>query len=270
MASKAVHLEAVSELSSNAFLDALKRLIGRRGIPSRIICDNATNFVGAASALKQLREQFFKESHINAINHFCSQHFIQFQFIPPRAPHFGGIWEAAVKVAKGHLLKSMGSARLTYEGLSTALIEIEAIMNSRPICAASADPNDLEVITPAHMLTGASLKSIPEPGYKEDDISYLQKWQRISAIKHHFWERWRKEYLHDLQGRSKWTQAKPNIAIGSLVLVHEENEPPLSWLLGRITNVFRGKDDVVRVAEVRTKKGLMKRPIVKLALLPVC
>jgi len=51
---KAIHLEAVSDLSSNSFITALRRFAGRRGYPNRIICDNATNFVGARNQLKEI------------------------------------------------------------------------------------------------------------------------------------------------------------------------------------------------------------------------
>ncbi|XP_055906484.1 uncharacterized protein LOC129941785 [Eupeodes corollae] len=86
-----------------------------------------------------------------------------FHFIPPRAPHLGGIWETAVKVAKGHLYRRLGGAKLSFEELSTALLEIEAIMNSRPITPMSTDPNDVEAQTPAHLLIGSSLKAVPQP-----------------------------------------------------------------------------------------------------------
>lgn len=265
---KAVHLEAVSDLSADAFIAALKRMIGRRGLPRDIHCDNATNFVGARSKLVELRNMLFKSSSQESINNFCTNSSINFHFIPPRAPHFGGIWEAAVNVAKGHLYRSLSGAKLTFEELSTALVEIEAIMNSRPITPMSSDPSDLEAITPAHLLIGSSLKTIPEPTVEVPDISFIQRWRRINAVKTHFWQRWSTEYVHELQGRAKWTSSSPNVKIGSLVIVHEDNVPPQKWLMGRITNVVHGADGRVRVADVKTAKGEFRRPIRKLAALP--
>lgn len=203
-ATKAVHLEAVSDLSSDAFIVALKRFIGRRGIPSKLYCDNATNFVGADSKLKELYSSFHRDSTKETIAAFSASVLMEFVFIPPRAPHFGGLWEAAVKSAKGHLFRTLSNARLTFEELTTALVDIEAVMNSRPISPSSTDPNDLEALTPGHFLIGCPLKGIPEKVCCDSEVSHIQHWQRISEIKSHFWRRWQTEYLTSLQNRYRW------------------------------------------------------------------
>lgn len=192
-------MECVSDLSSDAFIAALKRLVGRRGVPSKIYCDNATNFVGADKKLKEFSAKFQDPAMISAVKSYCAGRFIEFAFIPPRAPHFGGLWEAAVKTAKSHMYRTLSTARLTFEELTTALVEIEAVMNSRPLTSLSTDPNDLEVITPGHFIVGCSLQNIPERVNMESQISNLQRWQRITAIKAHFWRRWHSEYLMDFK-----------------------------------------------------------------------
>ncbi|XP_037930486.1 uncharacterized protein LOC119665293, partial [Teleopsis dalmanni] len=124
-ATKAVHLEVVSDLTSDAFIGALKRLIARRGHCKTLHCDNATNFVGANNKLNELSELLRKTSVQNKIVQTCSDKLITFKFIPPRTPHFGGLWEAAVKSAKYHLVRSTSTASLTYEELETIIVEIE-------------------------------------------------------------------------------------------------------------------------------------------------
>ncbi|XP_036322129.1 uncharacterized protein LOC118736136 [Rhagoletis pomonella] len=239
LATKAVHIELVSDLSTDAFLSSLKRMIGRRGLPSDIFCDNATNFVGACNKLAELK-----------------------------APHFGGIWEAAVKSAKGHLNRSIRNARLSFEELTTVLVEIEAVMNSRPIAPLSSDPNDYEALTPGHFIIGSVLKALPERQLSTN-ISSLQRWNQIAGIKEAFWNRWSHEYINELQARSKWFAERPNIDNNSRVIIQEDNLPPQKWHLGRIINCIPGKDSKTRVVDIRTSKGCIRRPVHKLAPLPV-
>ncbi|XP_037942566.1 uncharacterized protein LOC119675439 [Teleopsis dalmanni] len=269
LSTKAAHLEAVSDLSTEAFIAALKRLIGRRGLPSDIYCDNATNFVGAKNKLAELKRMFFEKSDQVMLQTFCSNQFINFNFIPPRAPHFGGLWEAAVKSAKGHLYRTLSNTRFTFEELGTALIEIEAILNSRPITPHSCDPSDYEALTPAHFLIVGPLKTLSEPSPQYEAASLIDKWSRITAVKHHFWRRWSRDYLNELQIRTKWTEEQSNITEGALVLIHEDNMPPQRWLMGRIVHCIRGPDNLVRVVDVQTPKGVIRCPIHKLALLPI-
>lgn len=267
LATKAVHIEAVSDLSTDAFIAALKRMIGRRGLPTDIFCDNGTNFVGANNKLRELKNFLFDNKHQNIITNFCCNEFINFHFIPPRAPHFGGLWEAAVKSAKGHLNRTLANTRLTFEELVTSLVEIEAILNSRPISPMSSDPSDLEALTPGHFITGSALRSLPEREVTTNNINNLKHWAQITAIKQRFWKKWAHEYINELQVRSKWSTSNSNITVGSMVLVHEDNIPSQKWLLGRLVNIIPGRDGRIRVADVKTTRGVIRRPIHKLALL---
>lgn len=151
-ASKAVHLEALSDLQTDTFLSTLNRFVGRRGVPKTIWCDNATNFVGTA--------RLWSERGKMRVQQTSTERGIEFRFIPPRAPHFGGLWEAAVKSAKHLMLRTMGQVRLTFEELTTILVDVEAILNSRPIVAVTEDPNDGVALTPGHLLIGSSLKAL--------------------------------------------------------------------------------------------------------------
>lgn len=266
--SKATHLELVSDLSTNNFILCLKRFVGRRGIPEKLYCDNATNFVGAHNKLKELKQLFFHETMAQEIRTYSSQTGFEFCFIPPRAPHFGGLWEAAVKSVKTLLVKNVAQAHLTFEELQTLIIEVEAILNSRPICPLSDDPNDGEALTPGHLLIGSSLVALPDQNFDATKQTSLNRWQRISFLKQQFWHLWSRDYISSLQQRSKWYHIQPNITEGQLVVIHEDNTPPQQWSLARVTKTIAGSDGRVRVIELKSKNGSFCRPIQKVAPLP--
>ncbi|XP_025997196.2 uncharacterized protein LOC105199694 [Solenopsis invicta] len=123
-ATKGVHIEIVSDLTSEAFIAAFKRFISRRGKPSHMYSDNGTTFVGARNQLKELYD-FYRGRQAQAdISRFMSEQEISWNFIPPNAPHFGGLWEAAVKSAKLHMARIVGQAHLTYEELQTRVEQL--------------------------------------------------------------------------------------------------------------------------------------------------
>ncbi|XP_025422902.1 uncharacterized protein LOC112692436 [Sipha flava] len=138
MTTKAVHLESVTALSTDAFRLTLDRFVARRGVPISIYSDCGTNFVGAARQLRHL------VNHLDSRSQLAGHIACDWHFNPPAAPHFGGIWEAAVKSAKSLLLRAMTSQVWTLEEFTTVLCRVEAALNSRPLVPASPDPNDLE------------------------------------------------------------------------------------------------------------------------------
>jgi len=241
-------------------LAALRRFWSRRGIGNIIYSDNGTNFVGANRRLKELRDLFTSDIHKKIIYQCAAEVGVEWKFIPPRSPHFGGLWEAAVKSIKGQLQKTLGTASLTYEEMSTILVRVEACLNSRPITPLSNDPSDLSALTPGHFLIGRPLTNLPEPDLVNMSSNRLHRWQRTTQLFQQIWQRWSKEYLTQLQGRQKWPKSKgPEIEVGALVLLKEDNLPPLRWQLGRVMKVFAGKDGVSRVATVKTDRGVLQR-----------
>ena len=94
-------------------------------------------------------------------------------------------------------------------------------------------------------------------------------WGTLKVIRHEFWQRWSKEYLHELQYRNKWTKETEHLAINSLVLLNDSNKPPLSWHMGRVTNKHKGSDGRVRVVDIKTSSGTTKRAIHTICPLPL-
>lgn len=257
MSTKAIHLELASDMSSDVFIAALRRFVARRGKCSHLYSDRGTNFVGANRELVALAK---KCAECELITH---------HFLPGNAPHMGGLWEAGVRSVKTHLKRVIGDQVLSYEEFYTLLVQIEAVLNSRPLTPMSSDPNDLAVLTPGHFLTLEPLGSVPDENYQDINISHLKRWQLIQQMQQHFWRRWKNEYLHTLQQRNKWLKSSHMPKEGSLVLIKNDNLSPLKWDMGRILKLTPGLDGVARVADVKTKSGTIKRPLNKLCPLPV-
>ncbi|XP_075150612.1 uncharacterized protein LOC142224708 [Haematobia irritans] len=193
---KAIHLEPCSDLSSAAFEATFARFVGRRGLPKRVVSDNGRNFVGASRVLQREFSKFIKCTSSDISDKY-STHGFEWSFIPPHAPHMGGLWEAAVKSFKHHFRRIAGSHKFTYEQFSTILARIEGVLNSRPISAISEDPSDLTALTPGHFLKGAPLLSLPEPLIR--NLSLVNRWTKLKALHHQFAIQWKNDYLKSLQ-----------------------------------------------------------------------
>ena len=176
----------------------------------------------------------------------------------------GGAWERLVRSTKQVMYGLVKDHVLTDPQLITWLTEVEHILNSRPLTHLSEDINDLEPLTPNHILLGRHRNWTSIADISETDVTSRKKWRQVLALQSTFWSRWVKEYLPSLTKRPCWRDRKPNYAVGEMVLVQEEDSKRGKWPLGRITKVMPGKDGVVRTIEVKTKTGTYKRPAVKI------
>ncbi|XP_072398091.1 uncharacterized protein [Diabrotica undecimpunctata] len=264
---KAIHIELVCDLSKEYFLLALKRFVARRGMPSQVLIDNGSNFIAASNELCELGR--FLSQNENEISESCHKDNINWKFNPPYGPHFGGLWEAGVKSIKHHLRRVTKGASFTFEQLTTLLTQVEAILNSRPLSPISDSPHNLTPLTPSHFLIGRAGSSVPEKNFVNTPYNRLTVFQHLSQLKQHLWNRWSKEYVSELQARTKWKQHYDSLRRGTLVLIKDDNLPPMKWKLGRIEDVIKGPDDVCRVAVIKTEQGLVRRAFPKICPLPL-
>ncbi|XP_067950302.1 uncharacterized protein [Watersipora subatra] len=277
--SRAIHVEVVDDLSTDAFLNTLRCFMAIRGPVSLIFCDNGTNFVGAKNELeRQLEIMSDKKT-----KDFMKQHQIEFKMTSPTASHQGGVWERQIRSIRSVLneisLKYAG--RMDTTMLRTALYEAMATVNSRPITAAGSEDPNSTVITPNHLLTQKASQVAPPPGdFSEEDIYSRARWRRVQSFANDFWNIWKTDYLSSITKRQKWTTAKENLAEGDLVLLTENDKPRNQWQIAVVEEVHPGTDGLVRNVTIRLGnkhldcKGIplatavyLRRPIQKLVLL---
>ncbi|KAM7416948.1 hypothetical protein PAMA_018837 [Pampus argenteus] len=251
MCSRAIHIEMLDDLTSDAFINALRSVIAIRGAVRQIRSDQGTNFVGArrefAEALKEMDQEELKERG-------C-----EFIFNTPSSSHMGRVWERQIRTIRSVLMSILeqSAKQLDSSSLRTFLYEVMAVVNSRPLTTDNLnDSSSPEPLTPNHILTMKSTIISPPPGKFIREDLYLQKrWRRVQLLANNFWSRWKKEYLLNLQNRQRWTKDRRNAQINDIVLLKEDGIPRNKWKLAKVIQVHPGKD-----GRVRTLKLLLSDP----------
>ena len=194
--SRAVHLDVVPDLSAETFVRSFKRFICRRGIPKLVVSDNAKTFKTAARFLSSIFE-------IPEVQGFLLNHKVKWKFNLERAPWWGGFFEHMVQFVKRCLKKILKNAKLTYKELLTVVVEIECVLNFRPLTYVSSEDR-VEPLTPSHLLTGRRLLSIPDESIvteeESSEVEILTRRQPYAtSLLSHFWSRWKREYVVELR-----------------------------------------------------------------------
>ena len=205
-----------------------------KGKPIPHLSDNGGNFQGARSDLRALYKFLEETPTQTAITTYLLAKQVHWHATPERAPHFGGLWEAAVKSAKTHIKRVVGTQLLNFEELSTITAQVEACLNSRPLIATTSHSQDgVKVLTPAHFLIGRPICAYPEiPTTTE--LSLHKHWRLCQSIITHFWRLWSSEYLQQLQHLQKWRKPSSNIKVGDIVLIREDTTLTTHWPMARV------------------------------------
>jgi hypothetical protein len=201
---RAIHLELVADLTTTTFLRCLKRFSARRGLPRRILSDNAKTFKTAARLIKTI----FSDKEVKD---YLLHAGVEWKFNLEKAPWWGGLFERMIKSTKRCLRKVVGTAKFSYDEMHTAIVEIEAVINSRLLTFLNADDTE-EPLTPSHLLVGRRLLSFPDDltYYAEEDQDFdigsealRRRAKHLNSVLNHFWQRWSKEYLLELRERHR-------------------------------------------------------------------
>lgn len=262
---RAVHMEVVQDLSSDAFLLCLRNFCNTRGIPNRIRSDCGTNFVGADGELRKLSD--FLDT--DKVGRELTAKGIDWKFNCPANPEAGGVWERLVQSAKRVLRVILQQIAPRVETLRSMVIEAANILNARPLTHIPVSPTDLSPITPNHFLLGRTNSTTMTAPEDPKQMCSRKQWRVLQQLNNQFWRKWVNDYLPELTRRTKYHEEVGPITPGCLVLVCDANKSRNQWERGRVVEVIIGTDGRVRTATIQTKGGTMRRPVSKLAILDV-
>lgn len=263
LASRAVHIEIADSLDTNSYINALRRFVARRGQVSKMRSDNGTNFIGSEKELAKS----INEWNTSVIQDSMIQKGIDWQFNPPAGSHFGGVWERLIRSIRKVINSVVKEQLLNDDCLHTLFCEIEAILNDRPITVNSDNPDDLEPLTPNHLLLMKRKPNLPPGVFNKADNYSKRRWRQVQYMANLFWHRWVREYLPLLQEREKWNEKKRNLKVGDIVLIVDANAPRNSWPMGLVLATIPDKSGLVRQVKVKTSTNVLIRPVDKLCVL---
>ena len=193
---RAIHLEAVSDLSADSLMAALRRFVFRRGLPQTIYTDNGTNFVAVDSDLKAAYALLDTPPTKQKVAVYRAEHTVTWKRIPARAPNFGGLWETAVHSDKRLLKKATYNLSLTFKEFDTVMTQVEAILNNRPVVPLETPAEDRTgPLTPGHFLIGTALCSLPNNLTSRKPTRH---WNLLQKTTEKFWQRWSSDSLRQL------------------------------------------------------------------------
>ncbi|KAM7424138.1 hypothetical protein PAMA_000472 [Pampus argenteus] len=280
LCSRAVHIEMLEDMTTDALINALRCFIAIRGTVRHIRSDQGTNFVGAKNEMAKALKELNKER----VAAYLADNQCDFQMNTPHSSHTGGVWERQIRTVRSVLstVIAESAGRLDDTSLRTFLYEAMSIVNNRPLTVDNiSDPTSLEPLTPNHLITMKSSIPLPPPGkFSKEDLYAKKRWRRIQYLSEQFWHRWRREYLSNIALRQRWHAPRRNVNVGDIVIIKEEDVPRNEWKLAKVVEAHEDDDGLVRKVTVQVgermlgKRGerlkqpsIIQRPVQKLVVL---
>ena len=250
MASRAIHIEMLYYMTTDAFINAFRCFMALRGPVKQMRSDQGTNFVGAknefTATLKESKPQ---------LQSFLADNNCEFLFNPPAASHMGGVWERQIRTVRSILeaLVSNLPGRLDSLSLRTFFYEAMATVNSRPLTTTGS--KYMELLTPNHLITMKGKTLTQPPGvFVKEDVYARKRWRRVQYLSQQFWNRWRREYLTNLHLRQKWQTPRRNLQVGDVVLLVDDDKPRNVWSLARVNEAISDMDGFVRKVKIQLQE----------------
>ena len=251
-----IQLEVTSGMSAEAFIQAFRRFVSDRGVPSIMYSDNFSTFPKVHKDLKKVLQS-------EKLKDYLSQKHIEWRYSLQLAPHWNGMSERLIAVTKKTLRKILMKSLVDYEEFHTVLKEAAAIINSRPLSYNYYDLDSVAPLTPSMLMYGRNITQLPELNkrFAQDNRQsdfVTKRLRHIENLKIRFWDLWKKDYLIELSerhARYKRAALSDKVVIGGIYLLKDDKTPRLKWKLCTVTRTFPGRDGKVRSVEIRAGMG---------------
>ncbi|XP_062713779.1 uncharacterized protein LOC134290623 [Aedes albopictus] len=265
LTTRAICIEIAHTLTTDSCVMALRNIMVRRGVPAVIYSDRGTNFQGASKDVQQEMHNL-QERLVTAFTTSKTE----WVFIPPASPHMGGAWERMIRTVKQNLNKLLPNRFPSDEVLRNTMMEVENIVNSRPLTEIPLDNDQSPVLTPNHFLVGSQNGLKPRIPFDDSPVALKYGWQHSQVMANRYWKQWLRDYLPTITRRNKWFNNVKPIEVNDIVVIVDPQLPRNQWPRGRVIGVTTSADGQVRSATVQTSNGgIYERPAVKLAVLDV-
>ncbi|XP_028390705.1 uncharacterized protein LOC114515614 [Dendronephthya gigantea] len=252
--SRAVHLELTKSQSAEEFKTKLNAFITRRSRPKMIVSDNGAAFKATATWIKKIRKG-------ERLQDYLARQEISWKFNFSKSPWWDGMYERLLKDIKKTLYKVLGRSTLSFDQLEAIVIDVEKNVNNRPLTYVESEQEEEQVLTPNTILWGQNVYTIDESDTDDED-EVLKLHKRVKQKRQHAWQRWKAEYVHSLMEHhrvNRGVNACPEV--GEIVLVLGEEKNRAEWRRGKVVQLIKGKDNVVRGVKILTKGHTIERPL---------
>ena len=242
-----MHIELVSNLTTQN-LSRVLRLIWRRRKPKIIYSDNSKTFKAGANWLANINRD-------QKLHNFLSSETISWKFNVPKASRWGGQFERLIGLIKASLYMTIGKAQLTWAELEEVLLDIEIILNNRPLTYIEKEIDYL-ILTPNSLILGRDINFLDAAPHESENETIKNRHKYIKRCKEALWKRWKHEYLVALREKHNLkSEDKPfKINVGDVVLIKRQDENRGHWKIGIINHLHSGRDNIIRVAQLHIGK----------------
>lgn len=264
---RAVHLELLNDMTTTEILLAFRRFCARRGVPATVISDNAPQFHVLDGCFKNIWHDLSQSEAISA--YFATQK-INWQFIPQLSPWMGGMYERLIQSIKTALEKTYGNIILLDRQFETTMIEIEGVINSRPISYVDREP-DSPIVSPNDFLTATHIAIPMQDNLRNEDDLLKKLWRSSQTYLNEFWKHWANHYLLLLRERNDQFKnsrraANKDPQKGDVVVMVDTTKKRSAWQIAVVERLIRGNDGKIRAAQIKIPNGTrLIRPVVLLA-----